>query len=155
MPQFHLNYQSFVSSSLSDVWRWITSLKGISSEMWPYFRMTAPRNVKSIEDIDIELGKRLFRSKIYLFGFLPFGYDDMTLVQFTPGKGFIEQSLITSMKLWRHQRDISETEGGTLITDQLTFEPIHAARLIGWFMNRVFQHRHKVLMRNLNRSNSF
>ncbi|HME50892.1 MAG TPA: hypothetical protein VKM55_01620 [Candidatus Lokiarchaeia archaeon] len=116
--------------------------------------MTAPRNVNSIDDIDIVPGKRLFRSKIYLFGFLPFGHDDMTLVEFTPGKGFIEQSPMTSMRLWRHQRDISEAEGGTFITDQLTFEPVHAARLIGWFMNRVFQHRHKVIMRNLNISNS-
>jgi len=70
------------------------------------------------------------------------------------GKGFIEQSPMTSRRLWRHQRDISEAEGGTFITDQLTFEPVHAARLIGWVMNRVFLHRHKVIMRNLNRTNS-
>jgi len=146
---FHLRFESVVPLPAPTVWQWVTSLEGIAAEMWPYFRMTAPKNVKSIADVTVVPGERLFRSRIYLFGFLPFGYDDMTLVEYREGNGFVEESPMSSMKLWRHQRDIEATETGTRITDQLTFEPRRAAKFVGWFMQRVFRHRHSVIERTL------
>jgi len=148
--EIQLKFQTRVSAPISEVWKWITSRSGISKEMWPYFRMTFPRGVKSLQDIKFKPGERLFRSKIYLFGFLPFGYDDMTLIALSEGQGFIEQSPMTFMKLWRHERSISSSENGTVITDQITFEPRHAMDLAARFMKKVFIHRHKVLKRNLN-----
>ena len=135
----HLHYSTHVSSPLSDVWKWITSVKGISDEMWPYFKMTAPKHVVSLNDIELILGKPMFRSRIYLFGFLPFGYDDMTLIEFEDGKGFTEEFPMTSMKLWCYQRHITEETDGIHITDDLTFEPEHAAGVISRFMKKVFR----------------
>jgi len=58
-----------------------------------------------------------------------------------------------SMKLWRHERYIapcaSEPEA-VLLVDQLTCQPRMARGLVGWFIRRVFTHRHKVLRENLN-----
>ena len=141
--------QTVVTAPPEEVWKWITSLKGIQKEMMPYFKMTAPKGIKAISDLKIELGKRLFRSHIYLFGFLPYGYDDITLIEYSEGNGFIEESPMTSMELWRHQRDLEIAENGTMITDQLTFKPKHASKMVGKFIQRVFKHRHKVLKRNL------
>lgn len=149
MGTIHFTFQTIVSAPMEEVWEWITSLKGIQKEMMPFFKMTAPLGIKTINDLKIELGKPLFRSHIYLFGFLPFGYDDMTLIEYSEGKGFIEQSPMTSMDLWRHQRTIENVEKGTMITDQLTFKPQHASKLIGKFLWMVFRHRHKVLKKKL------
>ncbi|MFX1273959.1 MAG: hypothetical protein ACFFBP_02355 [Promethearchaeota archaeon] len=149
MDTINLKFQTIVSAPIEEVWEWITSLKGIQKEMWPYFKMTAPKGIKNIKDLKVELGKVLFRSHIYLFGFLPFGHDDMTLIEYSEGKGFIEQSPMTSMELWRHQREIETVDTGTMITDQLTFKPRHASQLIGKFMRRVFRHRHDVIKKSL------
>jgi ligand-binding SRPBCC domain-containing protein len=149
MDTIYLKFQTIVSAPIEEVWEWITSLKGIQKEMMPYFKMTAPKGIKTINDVKIELGKPLFRSHIYLFGFLPIGHDDMTLIEYTEGKGFIEQSPMASMELWRHQRDIEKVETGTMITDQLTFKPRHASKLISKFLRRVFRHRHNVIKKKL------
>ncbi|MHB8084979.1 MAG: hypothetical protein ACYDHZ_04085 [Dehalococcoidia bacterium] len=148
--EIQLKFQTCVSAPISEVWAWITSLNGISKEMWPYFRMTAPRGVKRLQDVKYKPGERLFRSNIYLFGFIPFGHDDMTLISLSEGQGFIEQSPMTFMKLWRHERYLSRSENGTVIIDQITFEPRHAVNLAARFMKQVFIHRHAVLKRNLN-----
>ena len=149
MENITLKYQTIVSAPIVKVWEWITSLKGIRKEMMPYFKMTAPKGIKTINDVKIELGKRLFRSHIYLFGFLPYGHDDMTLIEYKEGKGFIEQSPMSSMELWRHQRALERVELGTMITDTLTFKPRHAPKFISKFLQRVFRHRHKVLKQEL------
>ncbi len=145
MDNIILKYQTIVSAPIEEVWEWITSLEGIQKEMKPYFKMTAPKGIKNINDVKIELGKPLFRSHIYLFCFLPIGHDDMTLIEYIEGKGFIEQSPMSSMELWRHERGLEKVELGTMITDQLTFKPRHAPKLMNKFLQRVFRHRHKVL----------
>lgn len=149
MGIFDLTFESEVSSSPQKVWEWITSIKGISAEMWPYFRMTAPKGFDSIVNFNIILGQPLFRSKVFLFGFIPIDYSDITLIEMEKGSGFVEKSPMGSMKLWRHERRIIPTAGGCKITDHLTFEPKMASSLTGWFIRTVFRHRHRVLRRNL------
>jgi ligand-binding SRPBCC domain-containing protein len=151
MGIFDLSFESEVSASPQKVWEWIISLKGISSEMWPYFRMTAPKGFESLENLNIILGQPLFRSKVFLFGFLPIDYSDITLIEIEKGSGFVEKSPMGSMKLWRHERRIISTASGCKIIDHLTFEPKMATQIIGWFIRTVFQHRHKVLRKNLNK----
>ena len=135
----------------SRVWDWITSLDGITREMWPFFRMTFPHGVRSLEDLQIKPGVRMFRSFIFLFGVLPIDYSDMTLLELENGHGFIEQSPMGTMALWRHERRIVLDHPGpnaVLLVDQLTFQPRIAPRFVGWFIGRVFNHRHKVLRTN-------
>jgi hypothetical protein len=147
-----LHFESTLQTTPSRVWDWITSLKGISKEMWPFFRMTFPHGVHSLNDLQIQLGSPMFRSFVFLFGLLPIDYSDMTLLELDTGHGFVEQSPMGSMALWRHERRIvpgHPDPNHVLLVDQLTFRPRIAPRFVGWFISQVFIHRHKVLRANL------
>ncbi|MBK8904939.1 MAG: hypothetical protein IPM53_27415 [Anaerolineaceae bacterium] len=147
-----LRFESKLHASAARVWQWITSIEGITAEMRPYLRMTVPKGVRSLNDVAIKPGVCLFRSYVFLFGVLPVDYSDMTLVELDPGQGFVEQSPMGSMKLWRHERRIvpcPDDPSAVLLVDQLTFRPRIAQRLVGWFISQVFAHRHKVLRANL------
>jgi ligand-binding SRPBCC domain-containing protein len=148
-----LFFESPLHAPAEAVWQWITSIRGISAEMWPYFRMTVPPGVRSLEDLTVQPGKRLFRSRVFLFGFLPIDYSELTLLEVTPLDGFIEQSPMGSMNLWRHERRVRPNPaGGVILSDHLTFEPRWARGVVAWFIRRVFQHRHAVLRRELGAS---
>ena len=147
-----LRFESKLRAPRERVWQWLPSVDGISTEMWPIFRMTAPKNISSLSDLVIEPGVRMFRSYVFLFGLLPIDYSDMTLLELDVGQGFIEQSPMGSMKLWRHERRIMPCpwdSEAVLLVDQLTFRPRMAKRFVKWFISRVFAHRHQVLRRNL------
>ena len=124
-------------------------MAGILAELRPIARMTAPRGITSILDIDVKLGTPLTRSWFLLFGFLPLDRSDLTLIELNDGHGFVEQSPMLSMRLWRHERTIDSVAGGSKISDRLTFEPRFCARLVRWFIAAVFRHRHRVLRREL------
>jgi len=147
-----LRFESKLLAPTERVWEWITSVEGISAEMWPLFCMTFPKGIRSLSDLQIKPGVRMFRSFVFLFGVLPIDYSDMTLLELDTGQGFIEQSPMGSMRLWRHERQIvpcpSDPEA-VLLVDQLTFSPRMARRLVAWFIRRVFTHRHTVLKANL------
>jgi ligand-binding SRPBCC domain-containing protein len=147
-----LRFESKLHAPTELVWEWITSVKGISAEMWPFFRMTTPKGIRSLSDLQIKPGVRMFRSYVFLFGVLPIDYSDMTLVELDSGSGFVEQSPMGSMKSWRHERRIVpclSDPSAVLLVDQLTFRPRIAKRLVEWFIRHVFTHRHKVLRANL------
>ena len=145
------HFESRLQASPERVWEWITSIQGISAEMWPYFRMTVPRGLHSLNDLEVEPGERLFRSYVFLFGFLPIDYSDMTLVALDRGRGFVEESPMGSMSLWRHARRISPLadDTGVLLVDELIFSPRVFVRFVAWFIKRVFTHRHEVIRANL------
>ena len=149
MGVIEISIESSVKASPEEAWEWITSLQGISGEMSPYFRMTAPAGVTSINDVALVPGKPLFRSRVFLFCILPIDYSDITLVEINKGSGFIEQSPMGSMKLWRHDRRIVPAENGCRIVDHVTFEPRWASPVVGWFIRVVFRHRHRVLQKKL------
>ena len=146
-----LRFESRLVAPPERVWAWITSIEGISAEMWPYLRMTIPGGVRSLADVHPEPGAPLFRSWVLLFGVLPIDYSDLTLLELDPGRGFLEQSPMGSMTLWRHERRIvPDSESGVVtLVDQLTFRPRLAKGLVRWFIRRVFTHRHRVLRANL------
>ena len=147
-----LRFESKLRAPAGRVWEWITSVEGISAEMWPFLRMTTPKGIRSLRDLQIRPGAPMFRSYVFLFGILPIDYSDMTLAELSAGQGFIEQSPMGSMKLWRHQRRIvpcPADPSAVLLVDQLTISPRMARRFVGWFIRRVFTHRHEVIKRNL------
>lgn len=147
-----LEFQSELHAPAERVWEWITSVRGIRAEMWPYFRMTTPRGIRSLRDIIINPGQPMFRSYVFLLGVLPIDYSDMTLLEINASQGFIEESPMGSMKLWRHERSITPNPGepsSVLLIDKLTFQPRVAAPLVRWFIHRVFTHRHQVLRAHL------
>lgn len=148
MP-YHLKFATPVRVSPAEAWKWITSVQGISKEMAPYLRMSTPENVNDLALENIAPGKPLFRSWIKLFGIIPFDYSDLTLLRIDEGVGFVEQSPMGSMQLWRHERRIEPHEHGCVIHDELTFEP----RIAAWVSLRIvrafFTHRHRNLARYL------
>ena len=149
MARFTLMFESDLRASPQEVWSWAASVSGILAELRPFARMTTPPALTSILDVDVELGKPLARSWFLLFGFLPVDRIDLTLIELSAGRGFVEQSPMLSMRLWRHERTIDPLSGGSKLTDRLTFQPRVGAPLIKWFISALFRHRHRVLRRNL------
>lgn len=148
-----MQFESKLSCGRGAAWSWITSLDGISAEMRPLLRMTAPPGVRSLAHVEVTPGKPLFRSRLLLFGVLPIGHSDLTLLELRPGHGFVEQSPMGWMKLWRHERRIlgSSDDSTVVIEDRLSFEPRRARWLVGWLIARFFAHRHRVLRSRLGR----
>jgi ligand-binding SRPBCC domain-containing protein len=144
-----LTFTSVLGAPPEQVWKWITSVDGISAELSPIIKMTAPSSTKGLTDVTFMPGERLFRSWVLLFGVLPVERADLTLVSLNEGKGFVEESPMLSMKLWRHARSISPTFNGTTLTDEVTFEPRFATDSIRWLIQKVFEHRHRVLRKRL------
>jgi ligand-binding SRPBCC domain-containing protein len=148
-PVALLRFESELSATPERVWEWMTSVRGVQTELWPIMKMTAPRSMTTMMDVPVELGKPLFRSWVFLFGVLPIDRSDLTLISLDTGSGFVEESPMLSMKLWRHERRISTRDGKTVLTDTLTFEPRFAARLSVWLIQTTFEHRHRVLRERL------
>ena len=110
--------------------------------------MTAPRNIRSLEDVSFVPGECMFRSKISLFGFIPVDYSDVVLLELNPGESFIEQSQIGLMKSWKHERMIVVDQNDTFsctLRDKLTFEPRRFKWITTWLVKRLFEHRHGIL----------
>lgn len=147
--RYTLRFSTELGVPTSAAWEWMTSFEGISKEMAPYLHMSAPRGVRSLAAVDFEPGKAMFRSWITLFGMLPFDYSDLTLLSLDEGIGFVEQSPMGTMRLWRHERRLAASGAGCVLTDELTFEP----RIAGWLSFRIvrafFAHRHRNLARHL------
>lgn len=146
---YELNFTTRLAATTAEAWIWMTSFEGISREMSPYLHMSAPAGVKSLQSVPFTPGKRLFRSWITLFHILPFDYSDLTLVSIEEGIGFVEQSPMGTMRLWRHERRISPIESGCSLSDTLTFEPRFAGPISRWIVAAFFRHRHRQLARYL------
>ena len=142
-----LVFRSALRAPRAAVWEWMTSIDGIGAELRPVLRMTTPPGVRTLTDVQWRPGERLFRSHVFLFGILPIDRSDLTLRELTPGDGFLEESPMLSMKLWRHERRLTADGDGVILTDRLTFEPRWAAPVVAWFIRRTFTHRHAVLRR--------
>jgi hypothetical protein len=97
--------------------------EGVNDEMRPYLRMTVPRGIERLDLDEIEIGKRIGRSWVLLFGLIPFDYDDLTLVRLDRGEGFLERSQMLSQRTWEHERTLEAVNGGCLITDRVRWEP--------------------------------
>jgi ligand-binding SRPBCC domain-containing protein len=141
---------SRLDAPAAEVWERVIAPEGINDELRPYLRMTLPAGVERLTPESIELGERIGRSWILLFGLIPFDYDDITLVRLEPGRGFLERSKMLSQRSWEHERTLEPAgESGCRITDRVRWEPrlgLPARPLrpvIGWF----FGHRHKRLRR--------
>lgn len=144
-----LRFESELSASPERVWDWMTSVRGVQTELWPILKMTAPKSVAKMTDVSVELGRPLFRSWVFLFGIIPIDRSDLTLIRLDAGSGFLEESPMLSMKLWRHERRITSRDGKTVVTDTLTFEPRIAVRFTEWLIRKTFAHRHRVLRERL------
>jgi len=86
-----LRLSSTLAASPEALWVHATSAAGINYELRPFLRMTLPRGLEGFDARDVQLGTPLFRSMILLFGFLPIDAQHVTLVEFVPGRRFVER----------------------------------------------------------------
>jgi ligand-binding SRPBCC domain-containing protein len=129
------------------VWAHASSLAGIQDELRPLLRMTFPASAARLTTETVTLGRRLFRSWVLLFGFIPVEYDDLTIVALEPGHRFLERSATLTQRVWQHERIVVARAGSCTVTDRLRLEPrlpvlrglqVGAVRLL-------FRHRHRRL----------
>jgi hypothetical protein len=115
--------------------------------MGPVLKLDFPEGMTHIPRDGSGLGKPLGNCKFLLFGILPVDLSRLTFVEVEPGRRFVEQSPLLSMKSWRHERVIAPGADGTQVVDTLEFTPRFATGLVKWFISKFFQHRHAVLQR--------
>ena len=146
-----LKFESKLKATPEQVWQRITSVEGLTSEMKPLFTLTAPKDIKTLDDIFVKADKILFRSWILLGGILPIDFTDLRLKSLDPGKGFVEESNMGSMKYWRHERKVVPAgQGYTFVIDELTFEPRYLKTVSAATIKFFFNHRHKNLRKHWN-----
>jgi ligand-binding SRPBCC domain-containing protein len=87
------------------------------------------------------------------FGVIPFGYDNITVAQIEPGRMFREESAMTGMRTWIHQRTLEPVDGRTIVTDAITFVPRlripGLKRFLSPALAAFFGHRHRRLQQHL------
>jgi ligand-binding SRPBCC domain-containing protein len=129
------------------VWEWVITPEGINEELGPWLKMTVPGG--SFDLNDVELGRPIGRSWVLLLGLIPVDFDDITLVELERGRGFLERSRMLSQRAWEHRRTVEPTEGATLITDSVSWEPRlpFPAGTLRPLFERLFRHRHGRLIK--------
>lgn len=147
MTTVNLTFKTPLPASAEEVWSWSTSVRGIQSEMWPILKMTFPKGMTRI-DKDTTLGKSLGRCHFLLLGIFPMDMSKLTFLELEPGRRFVEQSPLVSMRTWRHERVVTPAGDGACVTDNLEFSPRFATPLVTWFVKLFFKHRHAVLARS-------
>lgn len=137
------------------VWKRVTTPEGINDELWPFLRMTVPEPVRGRSIDDVELGKKICRSWMLLFGFIPFEYDDIALAEREPGKRFLETSSMFSLKTWIHERVLTPVPDGCELFDRLSFQMRRPfafipgmGRLVCASLGRLFRHRHRRVVKH-------
>jgi hypothetical protein len=150
-----LRFETFVAAEPAEVWKRVSTMRGVNAEMMPMFRMTYPAHMASLEHAPQELlGKLAFKSWVCLLGLLPVDRHFLCLERVMPGVGFDERSWSWSQRLWIHRRRLERTPGGTGVVDELEFEPRFAlaAPFLRWLVTRTFAHRHWRLQAHFGRA---
>lgn len=140
-----LRFSAELNIPSTQAWQWITDVQLLREEMAPWLWMSVPKGLNSLADVQVEPGQALFTSWLWLFGFLPLGTSRLTLLTLEPGRGFVEQSPMSGMRLWRHERRLEVLTGGTRITDTLHVEPLLPAFIVRPFLTLFFRSRHRAL----------
>ena len=138
-----------IAAPASVVWHHATTPEGIRYELSPLLRMTFPKEVAELNEQTVPIGRRLCRSWMLLFGFLPVDCDDVTIVALDEGRRFLERSPMLSMRQWQHERIVDPEGAGCLVTDRITATPrLLLPRWLARAVVRVvFTHRHRRLAR--------
>ena len=149
MIDFGFCFETRLAATAEAVWDHAMTIEGVNLELWPFARMTAPPDLARLDASSLPMGRRLLRSWILVFGFLPVDYDDLTFAELTPGRRFLERSPMLTQRLWEHEREVvPEAAGGCLVRDRVRFEP--RSRLLGRLQlpvfRLVFRNRHRRLV---------
>jgi len=141
---------SRLRSPAARVWAHASTFAGVNRELWPLARMTFPPALGRLAPEAIPLGRAAFRSWV-LLGRVPVEYDDFTLLELAPGRGFHESSPLLTMREWRHRRTVTPAGEGCVVRNEVTFVPGGGMRARSWpactGVGGVFAWRHSSIRR--------
>jgi ligand-binding SRPBCC domain-containing protein len=144
--------QSIVDAPAEQVWARVVTPEGINDELRPWMTISMPRGAESLTVDNVPIGTPIGRAWLRLFGVLPFDYDRLTIAELQPGRGFREESTMLSMRLWRHEREVTPDGEKAVVRDHITFElraPLRpAAPVVAAGLRALFGHRHRRLQRH-------
>jgi ligand-binding SRPBCC domain-containing protein len=145
--------QSIIDAPVERVWERVVTPEGINDELRPWMTMSMPRGAEGLTVDNVPIGTPIGRAWLRLFGVLPFDYDRLTIAELQPGRSFDEQSTMLSMRVWRHERDVTpEGDGKALVRDRITFQlraPLRPATpVVAAGVRALFGHRHRRLQRH-------
>ena len=140
---------STVPASPSAVWDRVVTPEGINDEMRPWMTMSVPKGADDITIDSLDIGRPIGRAWLRLFGIVPYDFDHLSIAELDRGRYFREESTMISMRRWTHERTVEPADGGTRVTDVVTFSPRLPMVLCGPILQRVlaafFRHRHRRL----------
>lgn len=143
-----MTFESKLKATPSQLWQWITSVNGFSTELSPYIKMQFPERIQTLEQVEIKMGEPLAKARILFMGFLPLGTANIHIVKLETNKGFVEESPMGALKYWKHERKIETVPGETdssVLVDILTFDPPYARMMTEIGIRLLFKHRHQKL----------
>ena len=128
------------------------NFEGVNGELGPFVRMTAPDEWKTESLTRAPADKRLFSSIILLYGIIPVDFHHIQFKEIG-NNGFVEESVSLWMERWQHRRDITDTDDGCMLTDEIVFASRIPGmdRLLAPIYRFVFRHRHARLAAKYNR----
>jgi hypothetical protein len=103
--------QVVVAADAAAVWERIVHPDGTNHEMRPWMTMRLPRRARGLTIETISLGRPIGRAWLRLFGFVPFYFDHLTMVELETGVRFFERSTMLSMRRWEHERTVGYGRG--------------------------------------------
>jgi ligand-binding SRPBCC domain-containing protein len=131
------------------VWAHASTFAGVNRELWPLACMTFPPAMARLTPEALPVGRTAFRSWIMLFGMVPVDFDDFTLAELEPGRGFYEVSRMLTMREWRHRRTVTPAVDGCIVRDDIAFVP--RWRWTGWLLGQVYRRAFALRHRSLRR----
>ncbi|MCD4526656.1 SRPBCC family protein [Nocardioides sp. cx-173] len=151
IPTKTVENQIEVPASPSAVWERVVQPDGINYEMRPWMTMKMPRRAVGLTVDTVPLGQPIGRAWLRLFGFIPFDFDHLTVVEVEVGVRFLERSTMLSMRSWEHERRLTPVPGGTRVHDRVTFQPRvpvpGLAAVLARVIDPFFRHRQRRLRR--------
>ena len=138
---------STLSATRDEVWRSVSTMKGVNFELHPYVHMTSPPEHQSLPHALIP-GDVVFRSWLLMFGLVPFDRHSLALELVDEGHRFVENSSSWLQRRWQHERVLADVPPAHCsVTDRLTIEPrlALAKPLVGVIVRKLFKHRHRRL----------
>ena len=144
---------SIVDAPTERVWARVVTPEGINDEMRPWMSMSMPRGAEGMTVDNVPIGTPIGRAWLRLFGVLPFDYDQLSIAELEPGRRFLEESTMLSMRQWRHERTVTpHGDGNTLVRDRITFQLRaslgFAAPVVAAGLRALFGHRHRRLQQH-------
>jgi hypothetical protein len=122
-------------------------MQNVNYELMPIVRMTFPANKATINGQQVPMHTPSFTSILLLFGFIPIDLHHLTFDKIIEGECYYENSTTLTHKFWKHTRILTVVDNGTMVNDEVTFQP--RVPLLGYLLlplyKATFNHRHRRL----------